>query len=92
MTAVKPAESLDTDLSVEPPCEHPQHGTGSPFHADGTPYYVRFIAPCGHYGPGIAVACERWVVTLRGCYCGPCDATYPAAEAVEVLGPVRDFQ
>ena len=78
----------------EPACEHPAHGGDGPgaiWHKDGNPHYIRFIAECGHYGDGIAVVCGEWVKTLRGVYCGPCDAVYPAAAMVEVIGRVNDY-
>lgn len=76
------------------PCEHPDHGTGSPFHRDGNPYYARYIGGCGHYGPPIGmivVVCFEWLATLRGMYCPDCDITWPAGDVVEIIGPVASF-
>lgn len=91
MPDVKLQELQESELSIEPPCEHPQHGTDSPWHADGNPHYIRFVAPCGHYGNGIKVACGWWVGTIQGCYCEPCNFVYPAEEVLVDLGPVSSF-
>jgi hypothetical protein len=91
MAAPLPVEFTATDISVEPPCEHPAHATDSPWHADGDPYYARFIAPCGHFPPGIMVFCAQWIATVMSVHCGACDGEFLRGDALVVLGPVRDF-
>lgn len=88
MPETETLESVETDVSIELPCEHPNHGQGGPFHKDGDPHYIQFFAPCGHYGTQVKVACGQWVKTIRGCWCKECDVTYPAEMVLKVLGPV----
>jgi hypothetical protein len=82
---------LFTEQSSEPPCEHPAHGSGSPFHADGNPHYILLDAPCGHFPDTTAVVCGHWIATIRGFACPHCPATY-GLEILTVLGPVGDFR
>ena len=95
-TMPPPATITDAELFAallpSVPCEHPDHGTESPFHADGNPFYVRFIADCGHYNTeSIAVACFQWLATLRGCYCSECDIVRSPDDVIQVIGPVASF-
>jgi len=78
------------------PCEHPDHGTGSPFHADGgESFYVTFaVSPCGYqHGPvGVATVCAEWVRTIQGFHCGDCNTSHDIRAIMTVLGPVSDFR
>lgn len=88
------ASDILTGAEIEPPCEHPDHGTDSPFHADGNPHYVRFaVSPCGYkHGPdGIVVVCGEWVRTIRGYHCGDCNTLHDVRDIMTDLGPVSDF-
>ena len=89
---IETRETQETDMSVDIPCEHPAHGTDSPWHADGDPHYIRFTAKCGHYGTDIKVVCGWWATTIRSCWCDVCDVVYPAADVLVILGPVKNFR
>lgn len=86
--------ALFADPAFEPPCEHPDHGTDSPFHRDGDPHYVMFGVSCGHIGPPpntVVTVCGHWVHTIRAFLCIECGACY-GAELMTVLGRVSDFR
>jgi hypothetical protein len=72
------------------PCDHPDHGTDSPWHRDGSPHHVIIDVPCGHFGPPpgmVVTVCGQWVKTLRQFLCTTCGATY-GTDIVTFLGPI----